>query len=46
MSNDDGGNFVDKDFDIVIEGGRPWGFTLQGGIDFRSPLVIGKVNTR
>lgn len=33
-----------SDFNVVIEGSRPWGFTLQGGVDFRSPLVVGKVS--
>lgn len=28
---------------VRLEGGKPWGFTLQGGADFRSPLKIGKV---
>ncbi|KAL5506563.1 hypothetical protein EMCRGX_G008231 [Ephydatia muelleri] len=30
-------------FVVRLEGGKPWGFTLQGGADFRSPLKIGKV---
>ena len=30
-------------FTVVIEGGRPWGFTLQGGLEFRAPLRVGKV---
>lgn len=25
-------------------GASPWGFRLQGGADFRSPLVLQKVN--
>ena len=31
-------------FVVTLEGGKPWGFTLQGGADFRSPLKIGKVS--
>lgn len=31
------------DFVVNLEGGGPWGFTLQGGADFRSPLKVGKV---
>ena len=31
-------------FVVRLEGGKPWGFTLQGGADFRSPLKIGKVS--
>ncbi|XP_062519289.1 PDZ and LIM domain protein 7-like [Corticium candelabrum] len=29
-----------ESFTIVIEGGAPWGFRLQGGREFRSPLRI------
>lgn len=31
--------------DIVLEGGKPWGFRLQGGSDFRAPLQIAKVRS-
>eukprot|EP00117_Sycon_ciliatum_P006155 scpid25991/ scgid9812/ Sorbin and SH3 domain-containing protein 1; Ponsin; SH3 domain protein 5; SH3P12; c-Cbl-associated protein len=30
-------------FDVVLTGGAPWGFRLQGGREFRSPLRILKV---
>ena len=30
-------------FTVVVEGGRPWGFTLQGGLEFRAPIRVGKV---
>ena len=29
---------------VAMEGGCPWGFTLQGGVDFRLPLRVGRVN--
>lgn len=31
-------------FDIVLTGGAPWGFRLQGGREFRSPLQVAKVS--
>ena len=31
---------------MAIEGGRPWGFTIMGGSEFRSPLRVGKVRER
>ncbi|CAI8048263.1 PDZ and LIM domain protein 7 [Geodia barretti] len=33
----------ESSFSVVVEGGRPWGFTLQGGLEFRAPLRVGKV---
>ncbi|XP_019848782.1 PREDICTED: LIM domain-binding protein 3-like [Amphimedon queenslandica] len=36
-------NVSPETFVIALEGGGPWGFTLQGGAEFRSPLKIGKV---
>lgn len=33
----------DRQFTVTLEGGRPWGFSLQGGLEFRSPLRVGKV---
>ncbi|EDO30217.1 predicted protein [Nematostella vectensis] len=30
-------------FQVVLSGGAPWGFRLQGGKDFRAPLKIAKV---
>ena len=44
MSVDSGNDSVSDEFIIVLEGGRPWGFTLQGGADFRSPLKVGRVS--
>jgi C-terminal processing protease CtpA/Prc len=34
---------MDNSFSVVVEGGRPWGFSLQGGLEFRAPLRVGKV---
>lgn len=34
---------MEEHFTVNLEGGRPWGFTLQGGTDFRSPLRVGRV---
>ena len=31
-------------FSVLMEGGRPWGFTLQGGLEFHSPLRVGRVS--
>uniref|UniRef100_A0A8C2YYZ8 PDZ domain-containing protein n=1 Tax=Cyclopterus lumpus TaxID=8103 RepID=A0A8C2YYZ8_CYCLU len=28
---------------VPLEGGAPWGFTLQGGLEHREPLIISKV---
>ena len=44
LANCDG---VDQDcggFIVLMEGGGPWGFSLQGGTDFRSPLRISRVS--
>lgn len=41
--SDSGNSSASEEFTVLLEGGRPWGFTLQGGADFRSPLKIGKV---
>ena len=35
---------MDSSFSVVVEGGRPWGFSLQGGLEFRAPLRVGKVS--
>ena len=35
---------MEDQFTVNLEGGRPWGFTLQGGTDFRSPLRVGRVS--
>ena len=32
-------------FTVTLEGGSPWGFSIQGGVDHRSPLRVGKVCT-
>ncbi|XP_030627932.1 protein Shroom2 [Chanos chanos] len=29
--------------DVVLTGGAPWGFTLKGGLEYREPLIITKV---
>ena len=33
-------------YEVVLTGGAPWGFRLQGGKEFRAPLRIAKVCTR
>ena len=35
---------MEGQFLVAMEGGSPWGFTLQGGVDFRSPLQVGRVS--
>ena len=35
---------MEGQFLVVMEGGSPWGFTLQGGVDFRLPLRVGRVS--
>ena len=30
--------------EVVLNGGAPWGFRLQGGNEFRAPLRIAKVS--
>lgn len=46
MSVDSSSNgIINDEFTVALEGGRPWGFTLSGGADFRSPLKIGKVRS-
>lgn len=31
-------------FEVSLHGGSPWGFRLQGGKEFRAPLLIAKVS--
>lgn len=31
-------------FEVQLQGGSPWGFRLQGGKEFRAPLLIAKVS--
>lgn len=31
-------------FEVYLQGGSPWGFRLQGGKEFRAPLLIAKVS--
>jgi len=33
-------------YTAALRGGGPWGFRLQGGKDFGSPLAISKVEPR
>ena len=33
-------------YEVVLSGGAPWGFRLQGGREFRAPLRIAKVSSR
>ena len=35
---------MEGQFLVAMEGGSPWGLTLQGGVDFRSPLRVGRVS--
>ena len=37
---------MDNGYSVMVEGGRPWGFSLQGGLEFRAPLRVGKVSGR
>ena len=30
-------------YTVVLEGGTPWGFRLEGGSEFSEPLKIAKV---
>lgn len=30
-------------FEVVLRGGSPWGFTLQGGEEVQAPLTVAKV---
>ena len=34
---------VGEQFVVELSGGSPWGFSLQGGLDHRSPLRVGRV---
>ena len=31
-------------FQVTLRGGRPWGFTLQGGSEVGAPLTVAKVS--
>ncbi|XP_021348349.1 uncharacterized protein LOC110447164 isoform X2 [Mizuhopecten yessoensis] len=31
-------------FEVVLKGGSPWGFTLKGGVEVRSPIQISEIN--
>lgn len=33
-----------EEYEVVLNGGAPWGFRLQGGKEFRAPLRIAKVS--
>ena len=33
-------------YTVVLEGGSPWGFRLEGGSEFSEPLRIAKVSPR
>ncbi|XP_069130177.1 PDZ and LIM domain protein 3-like [Argopecten irradians] len=30
-------------FEVVLKGGSPWGFTLKGGVEVRSPIQISEI---
>ncbi|XP_067047451.1 sorbin and SH3 domain-containing protein 1 homolog isoform X2 [Acropora muricata] len=34
-----------EEYEVVLSGGAPWGFRLQGGKEFRAPLRIAKVTS-
>ncbi|XP_015751642.1 PREDICTED: PDZ and LIM domain protein 7-like [Acropora digitifera] len=34
-----------EEYEVVLNGGAPWGFRLQGGKEFRAPLRIAKVTS-
>lgn len=36
-------NLDSEPFDVVLKGGSPWGFTLTGGAEVRSPIQITEV---
>lgn len=31
-------------FEVLLQGGSPWGFRLQGGKEFGAPLLIARVS--
>jgi len=31
--------------EILVCGGRPWGFSVKGGVESNKPLTISKVNS-
>lgn len=31
--------------EALLQGGAPWGFTLQGGLEHGEPLIISKVGS-
>lgn len=35
---------MEQEFTVELIGGSPWGFALQGGVDHRSPLKVGRVS--
>ena len=35
---------IGEQFTVELNGGSPWGFSLQGGVDHRSPLRVGRVS--
>jgi hypothetical protein len=37
-------NMASETFEVSLHGGSPWGFRLQGGKEFRAPLLIAKVS--
>lgn len=34
----------DQQFEVILDGGGPWGFRLQGGKDFGIPLNVSRVS--
>ena len=35
---------TDHQFEVILDGGGPWGFRLQGGKDFGIPLNVSRVS--
>ena len=31
-------------YEVILRGGKPWGFTLEGGSEVGQPLTISQVN--
>ena len=35
---------TEHQFEVILDGGGPWGFRLQGGKDFGIPLNVSRVS--
>lgn len=36
-------NLDTEPFEVILKGGSPWGFTITGGAEVRSPIQISEV---